>query len=234
MGKELMPAKKKPSRLLKALKITAIVFLSLILLIVLAGIIICTGYIDRSKVTMEEHIKEISERIEEKYMPKYKDFTSYSVYPVYDENEEVYCYLVEFEPEGFMYVHANEKVYFTAILGTGGPYTRNTDPMNGWTEYRLEKNENGEMERVYETDENGESVRYLVSPFKMAKIKNERLYLLSANLEEDGCRFPAVKRGDKYVNVISMEEMDYTPRGIMTEYPFVGIFFITIKASYDL
>ena len=156
------------------------------------------------------------------------------MYPVYDENEEVYCYLVEFEPEGFMYVHANEKVYFTAILGTGGPYTRNTDPMNGWTEYRLEKNENGEMERVYETDENGEAVRYLVSPFKMAKIKNERLYLLSANLEEDGCRFPAVKRGDKYVNVISMEEMDYTPGEIMTEYPFVGIGFITIKASFDL
>lgn len=156
------------------------------------------------------------------------------MYPVYDENEEVYCYLVEFEPEGFMYVHANEKVYFTAILGTGGPYTRNAGPMGGWTEYRLEKNENGEMEKVYETDENGESVRYLVSPFKMAQIKNERLYLLYANLEQDGYRFPAVKRGDKYVNVISMEEMDYTPGGIMTDYPFVSISFITIKAHFDL
>ena len=156
------------------------------------------------------------------------------MYPVYDENEEVYCYLVEFEPEGFMYVHANEKVYFTAILGTGGPYTRNAGPMNGWTEYRLEKNENGEMKRVYETDENGEAIRYLVSPFKMAQIKNERLYLLYANLEQDGYRFPAVKRGDKYVNVISMEEMAYTPGEIMTEYPFVGIGFITIKAHFDL
>lgn len=42
------------------------------------------------------------------------------------------------------------------------------------------------MKRVYETDENGEAVRHLVSPFKMAQIKNERLYLLYANLEQDG------------------------------------------------
>ena len=131
------------------------------------------------------------------------------MYPVYDENEEVYCYLVEFEPEGFMYVNANDKVRFASIFGMGGPYTRHAGPMNGWTKYKLAKNENGEMEKVYETDENGEAVRYLVSPFKMAKIKNERLYLLSASLEDDGCRFPAVKRGDKYVNVISMEEMDH-------------------------
>ena len=234
MGEELMPAKKKPSRLLKALKITAIVFLSLILLIVLAGIIILFGSYDRSNVTMEEHIKEISERIEEKYMPKYKDFTSYSVYPVYDENEEVYCYLVEFEPEGFMYVHANEKVRFASIFGMGGPYTRNAGPMNGWTKYKLAKNENGEMKRVYETDENGEAVRYLVSPFKMAQIKNEKLYLLSVGQQGDTDRFPAVKRGDKYVNVISMEEMDYTPGGIMTDYTFVDVNFITRKANFDL
>ena len=37
--------------------------------------------------------------------------------------------------------------------------------MDGWTKYNFVMNECGEMERVYETDENGESVRYLVSPF---------------------------------------------------------------------
>ncbi len=31
-----------------------------------------------------------------------------------------------------------------------------------------------------------------------------------------------------------MEEMDYTPGGIMTDYPFVSIGFITIKAHFDL
>ena len=90
-------------------------------------------------------------------------------------------------------------------------------------------------ERIYrnerwKTDENGNYIEYTDSHFRMAGIQDEKRYFLRLDWPDEygshcGGYVPAVKRNGKYINLISMEEMNYTPR-IPSPYPFEYIPFM--------
>ncbi|MDY4052161.1 MAG: hypothetical protein SOY80_02260 [Bacilli bacterium] len=73
-----------------------------------------------------------------------------------------------------------------------------TDP---WQRYVLE---NGE--KVCEKDKDGNDIFYNQSPYKVAGIKDEKRYLMCVQQDSNFNYVPAVKRGDKYLNLISMKE----------------------------
>ncbi len=154
-----------------------------------------------SDYTTEEHLERITEIVREKYINSQNyDYTSFSVYPLYDENEKVNYVLVEFEPQGFYIVQIREKGH--------GLYLRHHYEETSWTPYTVvrEINEKGKEEVIYnfELDENGEMVEYNCSPYKLAGVLNEKLYLLRLS--------PAVKKDNKFINLISNQEINMIER----------------------
>jgi hypothetical protein len=188
--------------------------------------------------TIEEHIERISKRVEKRYFgedSKY-EFTDYEVFPLYNEKDEFanYC-VVEFEPYGYIYVEVTDKT-----IGHG-MYLRRDDN-NGldweWQRYRI--NENGETPEpyngnqwsqkkdkdgkvieetlFYEVDESIEFIYRKNSHFKEANIVREKRYLLRMP-DWSSVGIPAVRRGDKFLNLISMEEFRYEELGNYEETP---------------
>ena len=113
------------------------------------------------------------------------------------------------------------------IFGANGMYSRcNDNTHSKWVRYRISnvedcvltaekkqwihvRNEYGNIiyeEYICEANEEGDIIYYIDSHYEAANITNERRYLL----EIEGSNYiPAVRRGDKYLNLISMEEFVY-------------------------
>ena len=188
--------------------------------------------------TVEEHIERISKRVEKRYFGKDSEyeFTDYEVFPLYDQNDEfANYYVVDFEPYGYVYVGVTDKT-----IGHG-MYLRRDDN-NGldweWQRYRISENgetpepyngnqwsqkkdKDGEViekERFYEVDGDFEFIFRKNSHYKEANIVSEKRYLLRM-LDWSSVGIPAVRRGDKFLNLISMEEFRCDELGNYEETP---------------
>ena len=202
-----------------------IIFVSMALVIVtLITTIGVYGYVNTaSNYTVEEHTERISKLAKKRYIDSGK-FTGYKVYPLYNEKEEQEFFMVELEPHGFVYI----KVYDSHYSCWGGVNMYMIDRRYGyeddlWRRYTIDESiKEAEFINKYgfkigfghakwETDENGNTIDYTDSPFKIANIQNEKRYLLYTYYSGTGTGgyIPAVKRGDKYLNLMSMEEFDY-------------------------
>jgi len=187
-----------------------------IILIVLCVLFVtsCSSCVKSDWFSEEFHLKQIRKRIEKKYISGECEYESYEIYPLYDENDEFLFYLVEFEPQGFLYVNINEEVYTIArCLGGRGMYTKSSveGVEDKWQRYRIEI-DGGEgavkQKKTWEKDATGNDVYYECSPYKAANILNEKLYLL--NIKKNGDeQIPAVRREDKYLNLVSLELFEY-------------------------
>lgn len=165
--------------------------------------------------TEEEHLKRVSKLVENRYI-KSELYTGYKIYPLYNETEELEFFLVDLEPQGFVYIKINEQSFIFSGLGM---YTRSSHESSAWRRYKVEKGiqpiptmiVDGHLmqypDRKWEVDENGDYIDYTDSHFKVANIREEKRYLLSTYPEH--YYIPAVKRGEKYLNLVSMEEIDY-------------------------
>ncbi len=160
-----------------------------------------------SDFTEEEHIARISQLVEKRYFNEESryEYTDYTVYPLYDQNDKLTHFLVEFEPYGFVYIFLNEKENSPVVGIVATPvslYSRHLGEGLYWQRYTLEDDK-----RNYEVDEKGEYIYYRDSHYKIADIKNEKRYMIKT-YNEHTQYFPAVKRGDKFLNLISMQEFD--------------------------
>lgn len=84
-------------------------------------------------------------------------------------------------------------------------------------------------DRRWEVDEKGNFIDYQDSHFNVANIENEKRYLLKVGRSE---YIPAVKRNEKYLNLVSMEEIDYLPES-ETKYAVSDVHFIG-KSYFNL
>ncbi|MDY4052158.1 MAG: hypothetical protein SOY80_02245, partial [Bacilli bacterium] len=100
-------------------------------------------------------------------------------------------------PTNYHIISINKRDY-SCISGTSLYSLSITNP---WQRYVLE---NGE--KVYEKDKDGNDIFYNQSPYKVAGIKDEKRYLIKIRQGSNSDYVPAVKRGDKYLNLISMKE----------------------------
>ena len=178
---------KKKINVKKIIRITIL----LIILITIPTTIMC-----RSSCMYSEkgHYRRIKKRIEERFIETgvHKE---YELYPLYDENDKLKYFVVDF-PTNYHIIKINE--YDLSCLGVS-MYTLSIN--NPWQRYVLE---NGE--KVYEKDEDGNDIFYKQSPYKVAGIKDEKRYLIKIRQGSNSDFVPAVKRGDKYLNLISMKE----------------------------
>ena len=194
----------------KALKIILKVILCIILCVVSIAarllIILAISPMQVTHYSEAKHIKRISKRIEKSYMTGDKEYTDFSVYPLYNEKEEPRLYLVEFEPYGYILVDPDESLFGYLIgrnyIVCGGrewsPYT--VDEADG----RAYHNE----DKVFETDENGERIIYNRSPYFVSGKIDERKYFLRAEAYSGGYYTCAVRKdGDTFINLISSAEM---------------------------
>ena len=178
---------KKKINVKKIIRITIL----LIILIIIPTTIMC-----RSSCMYSEkgHYRRIQKRIEERFIETgvHKE---YELYPLYDEEDKLRYFVVDF-PTNYHIIRINK--YDLGCLGVS-MYTLSIN--NLWQRYVLE---NGE--KVCEKDKDGNDIFYNQSPYKVAGIKDEKRYLMCVQQDSNFNYVPAVKRGDKYLNLISMKE----------------------------
>ena len=173
------------------------------------------GYDLVSQYTIEEHVQRITERLNNKDkewfqwgFPEGKTYESFEVYPLYDFNDQVNHYLVEFEPYGFTVIWAMDEAY--AGFSCSGSETR---PMyrksqiyglrSTWSPYRYmltENNGTASLEKQYYLDEHGFEFMYNKSPYRVAQVLDEKKYLVDVG---GGCYVCAAKKDGEYINLIS-------------------------------
>lgn len=172
-----------------------------------------------NKIGYEELCDMVYERVTERYMSEDSgyDFTDIEVYPLYNENEELTHFIVEFEPRGFVYVKVNRVATSENDLFAVDDQSKSNCP---WQRYTINQDPSESFYTI-ETDKNGQIVDRYNSHYKEAHIQGERRYLLLVNITDpetgSNSRFPipAVKRGDKWLNLISMEEFELSDDPIL-------------------
>ena len=188
----------------------------------------------------EQHIQRVTERAEKRFLGEGSEYTGLEVYPLYNEYDELRYMLIEFEPQGFVYVAISDRAY-----PWKGMYTLSTAASESWMPYRVKKGAREEVSdedgnvityfnREFFRDENGDVIVYHRSHFKVAGIENERRYLLT--IEQGGstsCRIPAVRRGDQYLDLVDGALIDYSP-GMQSETYATGNIVFIGKSYFDL
>jgi hypothetical protein len=108
------------------------------------------------------------------------------------------------------------------------------EPYNG-NQWSKKKDKDGkviEKDHFYEVDENFEFIFRKNSHFKEANIVSEKRYLLRIP-DWSSAGIPAVRRGDKFLSLISMEEFRYDELGGDEKLPY-DIFTSPIERRYNL
>lgn len=214
-------------------KITRVcVCLVSILLLMAAGL--CSGC-SSDMYSEEQHIQRIKERAEKRFLGEESEYTGLEVYPIYNEYDTLKYALIEFEPQGFVYVYISEREYPWSSM-----YSLSDTVSRSWTPYRVKEGAREDIydadgnllyqttDREYIRDDNGLVFIYYESHFKVAGIENERRYFLDGG---EGL-IPAVKRGEQYLDLVDGAMIDYTP-GMESTYAIADIGFIN-NAGFDL
>ena len=168
-----------------------------------------------SKYTEEEHIQRVTERIQKRFIDtnlRWVDReqpTAFEVFPLYNENDELKYFLVEFEPYGFLYILLrDEQMKGFSWLGASTSMYKIADDISGkndWSPYKIDETNSQpspDTDKIWMLNENDEKIVFNKSPYAIADCKDERRYLLTGNI-------PSAKRDEKFVNLISMEEIEF-------------------------
>lgn len=213
------------------IKIVVITFISLILL---AGVLLlieafCWRIIPPSNYTLEEHCARISKQIEKRYITS-GQYEEYTLYPVYNQNEDLTHFIVEFDSNDFVIVKLVDVRRDAFNIFANSMYEEYRGYLQySWRRYRVSESDTIAPEpfeghswqrdesnrqpgqyydpikyyKYYETDENGDFIKYTQSPFRIAGVENSKLYFFNVG---DVVDIPAIRDGDYFLNLISMEK----------------------------
>lgn len=217
----------------KKKKITLIVIAVILAILILPWALFFTSVyweIDASRFTDEQHIERITKGIEKQYIKQGKK-EGYEIHPVYNESDEMEYCVIDFKPSGYLYIKIYDSGSIMPIFFGNSMYSK--EGLTKWRRFRFlkegedqpqypysnwKKGKNGDGDIYYdnlcEVDKDGNFIEYKDSHFKVAGVKEEKRYLLR---DDSGNCIPAIKSNDRYLNLISMEEMDVPVR--VTEYP---------------
>lgn len=215
------------------------IVLSIVLLLITALVGFLVG-IPTDIYSEKKHIQRITKRAEERFLGEDSEYTGLKVYPIYNEYDELRYALIEFEPQGFVYVYISERGYFFRSM-----YSLSSKESESWMPYRVKEgvneevvDENGNLiaqsfNREFIRDENGQVIVYNESHFKVAGIENERRYFLSTvcavYVGYTRGSIPAVKRGEQYVDLVNGAIIDDYEPGMESTYAIADTGFL-----YDL
>ena len=183
-------------------------FLTVIMAIGMAfAVLLCGSGCTAESYTEAQHIKRVTKLAEKRYLTEDSPYTSLQVFPLYTENDELGYFVIEFEPYGYVYIKLNERDERFIVWGVS-MYTRDSRESVVWRHYKVATG-TAQIVEIWEVDENGNYIGYRDSHYKVADIRNERRFLLQIEQEGVRCYIPAVKRSERYLNLVSMEEIDY-------------------------
>jgi hypothetical protein len=207
---------------------------------------VCGCYVFPKKANMfteAEHIERITERFQQKLydMPKDDGITveSFSVYPLYNQNEELSMFLVEIEPFGFTFVSLRDENYDLLSCSNGTTSMYKVSDFYGvdtWSPYIVDKTSSQpdpDNEKIFILDEKGERIYYKKSPYYVTGNIDKRKYLIETQGSEYIC---AIKEDGEFINLISKES--FTVENV-NEYELsqtqstIHIFILHLN-SYDL
>lgn len=188
-----------------------------------------------NRYTTEQHIQRITERVDDGFKDwVYEDgsrYTDFEVYPLYDENEELKYFLIEFEPYGFVFVELRheESIDFSwfgfrrSMYGLSNVYGDET-----WSPYTIDETTD---EPCWDVDENGAKINYNKSPYYVTQNEDERKYLLYCDQSAE--YICAIKRGEMFLNLIGGNMIDVSNGDLQKNQPIIFISFIADK-RFDL
>ena len=207
------------------------------LILMLTCIIMSSAWCSGTRKTDKEQLAEVTKlatkrfveegHVDREHCEKGK-YTGLTVYPLYDENDEMQYFLIDLEPSGYAYVSSNIKIRNSMsclgrIIASYGEYTVSY----GRPWYRYYRNETDT-----DYDLRDAEILYEDSHFRVANIGDEKRYLLKCYPKSGSFGYiPAVKRGDKFLNLVSMTE--YDPNDLYAYEPTSGISFMPAHA-FDL
>lgn len=178
----------------------------LVLMFILVASFNLAGCKKSSSYTEEEHIKRISKIIEKDYLD---EGVTYEIRTLYDHNDNLAYFVVDFSNDTYFYIKLEEKDF--SFLWGHSMYVKDTlgkvSNSSPWRKVKCVERD-GEIIEEYEKDELGNDIYYYNSHFKVANIdKDTRCYLIKLFHTQ---RFvPAIKQGDNFLNLITMEEFSY-------------------------
>ena len=205
------------------MKLKKAICLTLVLIFIAITPVCCFGI----RKTEKRQLAEVTQRATKRFIEEGRiaegciekgKCTGLKVYPLYDENDEMQYFLIDMEPSGYAYVRSNIKIRNSMsclgrIIANYGEYTVSY----GKPWFRYYRNETDT-----DYDLRDAEILYEDSHFKVANIGDEKRYLLKYHLQSSADKYmPAVKRGDKYLNLVSMELYDpnhpfnYEPNGFI-------------------
>lgn len=182
----------------------------------------CTR-LDPNDYTVDEHIQMIREKVEYKFISEDGLYTSISgIYPLYNLDDELTHFLVEFEPYGFMFIKLrsdsitpisrllkrHSTMYVMEAEFGDGTYTQR---YRQWRRYRYPDEDGNAPETFneygyhvaidhkdgyFELDKYRNYIDYQKSPYAVAGKPEGKLYYVNYRL--------FVKSNDKYLNLVSM------------------------------
>lgn len=187
----------------------------LIVVLIITIVLGCYGYLSMDMYTDEQHLASITEKYNERISRyTYSDggkVDNFTVYPLYNEKEELSMFLIEMEPYGFEFVmvKADDRFFDMLLSCNGRSMYRMSFKDYGfdgvydvWEKYNVNE-ENGE--RVPILNENGERVFYRNSPFYVSGHITERKYLIQT---KKTYYIFAIKKGGEFINLISGKIVD--------------------------
>lgn len=200
--------------------------------VVLLAVALCVLCLSRTAgfYSEKQHLSRVRTRAEERFLGEGSEYTGLEVYPLYNEDDKLEYVLIELAPQGFMYVQINDSDFFE-WLGGVSMYTMSDLAPTAWSPYRIT-----EGDRELFQDESGEPISYFESHFKVAKIENERRYLLRTPISEGGSSnalIPAVKRGEQYLDLVDGELINYE-QGVYSATYATGYIHFIPKVGFDL
>ena len=191
-----------------------------VILVLISVVIVFSGCGRKvSNYSVEEHIQRISERVRNTTW-LIDDFEDFDVYPLYDKDEKLKFFLLEFNPHGFGFIfvqdeppvltsclYAHKSMY---IVSANYYYKEQT-----WFRYVADKNGPPLSDFVEGApsskkgtpifDEKGEIIKYDKSPYYVSGNVNEKKYVFETEVSYE--YICAVKKDEKFINLISGTEL---------------------------
>ena len=206
--------------------------------------------------TADEHFERVCELAEEKVG---KD--NYKIDYLYNEKDELFGFLIEYSADigGLDIVMVHNPSFSQKVSGVSMYCGINANYMrykirkeetevfeNGIKWIRPDKEvlqieKNGKVEaqlaveaypdRLWEINENGSGIMHTVSPYALAGADDEMKYLLQVKQNGKTDYIPAIKKGDKYLNLISLEEFEYQYEYAQEEQAVMGLTVVSHKST---
>ena len=216
-------------------KIIAVALLIMLLFCVCIVAVACVDSPDN--YTTEQHMQRIAKRVEKKYIneetrsSQFSFITGYSIYPLYNADDKVEYFLVEFEPYGFLFVAMGDDTPWSSMYYKEDSYVRHawyrhrlsldgqeTELSQGieWLSYSdwydspeyypgdLPSDYHGGRSWYNEVDDEGQLIGQHFSPYKLTNVLEQKLYLFDVYVGF----VPAVKQNGIYINLVSLQELE--------------------------